>query len=278
MGSQKNRPKKKKAKSKLTAKKADRFTLYESSVYIPEADYDFLQRIFKSHRGRRPKLLREDFAGTSQLAALWVAKDPEARAWAVDLDPEPLAWGRRKHIEPLDDAAQARIEQREENVLTVDVGKVDVVTAFNFSYWIFEERKTMLEYFSKVRAALSDDGLLAVDLMGGPGAQSETEEERDEGGFDYVWEQEPMDAITHHMTCHIHFHFADGSRMRNAFTYEWRLWSLAELRDVMLDAGFSKVDAYWEGTDEDGEGDGVFRKKKHAENEETWIAYLVAWK
>ena len=278
MGSQRKRPKNKKSKSKLTAKKADRFMLYENSVYMPEADYDFIHRIFNSHRKRKPKLLREDFAGTSQLAALWVKNDKDARAWAVDLDPEPLAWGKRKHIDVLDEQAQARVEQREENVLAVDVGTVDVVTAFNFSYWIFEERKTMLEYFTKVKDALGDDGMLVVDLMGGPGAQSETEEERDEGGFDYVWEQEPMDAITHHMTCHIHFHFADGSKMRKAFTYSWRLWSIAELRDVMYDAGFAQVDAYWEGTDEDGEGDGVFRKTRRAENEETFIAYLVGWK
>ena len=80
------------------------------------------------------------------------------------------------------------------------------------------------------------------------------------------------------MDCHIHFAFEDGTRLDNAFDYSWRLWSLAELRDIMYDAGFTTVDTYWEGTDEDGEGDGNFRKKKHAENEETFIAYLVAWK
>ena len=276
MGSQRKRPKKK--KSKITAKNADRYWLYENSVYMPEADYDFIHRIFKRARGRKPMRLREDFAGTSQLAALWVRNDRDSRAWAVDLDPEPLAWGRRVHLDTLEEQARDRVEQLEENVLSVDVGEIDVVTAFNFSYWIFEERKTMLDYFRRVHEALAEDGVLVVDLMGGPGAQSEVEEEREENGFDYVWEQEPMDAISHHMTCHIHFHFRDGSKMRNAFTYSWRLWSLAELRDVMLDAGFASVDAYWEGTDEDGEGDGVFRKKKHAENEDTWIAYLAAWK
>lgn len=277
MGSQRKRPKTKKSKLKLTAKTADRFMLYESSVYMPEADYDFIQKVFKGHRKRKPTLLREDFAGTSQLAALWVKNDKNAQAWAVDLDPEPLNWGLRRHIEPLGDAAE-RLQQLEENVLTVQTPTVDVITAFNFSYWIFEERKIMLEYFGKVLDALGEDGMFVVDLMGGPGTQSETEEERDEGGFDYVWEQEPMDAITHHMICHIHFHFADGSKMRNAFTYNWRLWSITELRDIMLEAGFSSVDAYWEGIDDDGDGDGVFKKKKHAENEETWIAYLVAWK
>lgn len=269
---------KKKKTSRFSADTADRYELYEGSVYMPEADHDFLVKAYRQAHKRRPMRLREDFAGTSQLSALWVKKHPEAEAWAVDLDPEPMKWGYHKHIEPLGDKAK-RVKQLEKNVLEVKTPKVDVVTAFNFSYWIFEERKIMLEYFRKVHRVLNEGGMFAVDLMGGPGAQSECEEEREEdGGFTYVWEQEAMDAITHHMDCHIHFAFEDGTRMDNAFDYSWRLWSLAELRDIMYDAGFTTVDTYWEGTDEDGEGDGNFRKKKHAENEETFIAYLVAWK
>jgi len=46
----------------------------------------------------------------------------------------------------------------------------------------------------------------------------------------------------------------------------------------MFDAGFESVDTHWEGTDEDGEGDGVFSLETAAENEESWVAYLVGWK
>ncbi|MGB0684980.1 MAG: class I SAM-dependent methyltransferase [Planctomycetota bacterium] len=273
------RTKKKRGKRKATiAETADRYELYEGSVYMPEADHDFLVETYRDAHKRRPLRLREDFAGTSQLSALWVDKHPDAQAWAVDLDPEPMAWGKARHIDPLGEKAE-RLLQLEENVLDVQTPQVDVVTAFNFSYWVFEERKLMLEYFRKVLAVLDEGGMFAVDLMGGPGAQSECEEEREEDdGFTYIWEQEVMDAITHHMECHIHFEFEDGSRMQDAFTYSWRLWSLAELRDVMYDAGFTRVDTYWEGTDEDGEGDGVFTRRKHAENEETFVAYLVGWK
>ncbi len=271
----KNRRKK---PSRYTAETADRYELYEGSVYDPDADHDFLVRVYRTARKRRPLLLREDFAGTSKLSALWVNNHRESKAWAVDLDPEPLAWGKEHHIVPLGEKAK-RLQQIEANVLEVKTPAVDVITAFNFSYWIFEERALMLEYFRKVLAALDEKGMFVVDLMGGPGVQSECEEPREEeGGFTYIWEQEVMDAITHHVNCHIHFEFEDGTQLRNAFDYSWRVWSLAELRDILYDAGFEQVDTYWEGTDKNGEGDGVFKKKAHAENEETWIAYLVSWK
>ncbi|MCP4093761.1 MAG: class I SAM-dependent methyltransferase [Planctomycetes bacterium] len=272
------RKRKKKKASRFTAATADRFELYEGSVYDPEADHDFLVKTFQKRRKRRPLTLREDFAGTSLLSSLWIQNHGKTKAWAVDLDSAPLAYGKTKHIEPLGDNAE-RVVQLEENVLSVETPKVDVLTAFNFSYWIFEQRAVMLDYFRKVLGSLEDDGMFVVDLMGGPGVQQPCEEPREEdGGFTYVWEQEVMDAITHHIDCHIHFEFEDGTRMDKAFTYNWRVWSMAELRDIMLDAGFAKVDAYWEGTDKHGEGDGVFKKASNADNEDTWIAYLVAWK
>lgn len=271
----KNRGKK---TSLYTREGADRYELYEGSVYDPDADHDFLVKVYRSARKRRPILLREDFAGTSKLSALWVENHRETKAWAVDFDAEPLEWGKKKHIEPLGEKAE-RLIQLEEDVLKVKTPKVDVLTAFNFSYWIFEERAIMLDYFKKVYKALDKDGMFVVDIMGGPGVQQECVEPREEDlGFTYVWEQEVMDAITGHVDCHIHFEFEDGTEYRNAFDYSWRVWSITELRDIMLEAGFETTHTYWEGADKHGEGDGVFKKKKHAENEETWIAYLVAWK
>ena len=138
----------------------------------------------------------------------------------------------------------------------------------------------MLAYFKSVRESLVDDGVFFLDMFGGPEAIEETKEKTKykEEGFTYIWHQAEFHPVTNYMRCHIHFKFRDGSRLKKAFTYEWRVWSAPEIREVLMDAGFSRVTIYWEGTDEDGEGDGNFKKKKRAENEETWIAYLVAWK
>ena len=37
-----------------------------------------------------------------------------------------------------------------------------------------------------------------------------------------------------------------------------------------------EVDVYWEGEDEDGEANGVFRKRTKADNDPCWNAYIVA--
>ena len=54
--------------------------------------------------------------------------------------------------------------------------------------------------------------------------------------------------------------------------------TLPEIRDVLIDAGFSKVVVYWEGTDEDGEGDGVWAIDDRGEACNGWVAYIAAVK
>ncbi|MCG8557631.1 MAG: methyltransferase domain-containing protein [Proteobacteria bacterium] len=46
----------------------------------------------------------------------------------------------------------------------------------------------------------------------------------------------------------------------------------------LQEAGFSKVDVYWEGEDEDGEGNGEWETVQTAECDPSWIAYLIAEK
>ena len=86
------------------------------------------------------------------------------------------------------------------------------------------------------------------------------------------------DPVTGRCVCHIHFKFPDGSRIKKAFTYDWRIWSLPELREVLEEAGFKKVRVYWEGEDEDGEGNCEFTEDETGEADLAWIAYIVAEK
>ncbi len=67
--------------------------------------------------------------------------------------------------------------------------------------------------------------------------------------------------------------------MRKAFRYEWRLWTLPEIQEILLEAGFREVVVYWEGTDEETEeGDGEWSASTVGEACEGWVAYLVAKK
>ena len=54
------------------------------------------------------------------------------------------------------------------------------------------------------------------------------------------------------------------------------MWSIAEIREILMDAGFSKVITYWEGEDEDGDGDGNFYMSDKEENCESWVTYIAA--
>ena len=80
----------------------------------------------------------------------------------------------------------------------------------------------------------------------------------------------------HAALCHIHFRFPDGTEIKKAFTYDWRLWTLAGIKDALADAGFTESDVFWEGTGKDGEGNGIYRRQVKAENTPGWNAYIVA--
>jgi cyclopropane fatty-acyl-phospholipid synthase-like methyltransferase len=196
----------------------------------------------------------------------------------VDIDPSVLDWGRKNRIGKLPAADQARVQLLESDVMTVDTPAVDLLVAFNFSYFIFDTRDRLREYFRRAHAALVNDGVFFIDLFGGPEAQEETKEKTKHKGFTYIWHQAEFHPVTNYIRCHIHFKFRDGSRIKKAFTYEWRLWSAPELREILLEAGFKKATVYWEGEDEDGEGNGVFTPDEKGEADLAWIAYIVAEK
>jgi hypothetical protein len=265
---------------RYTARAADVHDLYEKSVQDPVPDIALLERWFERVRGRRPLTLREDFGGTAFFCAEWIKSDERRRAMAVDLDARTMAWGRRRHFRPGNPAGAdpARMRFVRANVLAARTPPADVACAINFSWCVFQRRAELLAYFGAVRAALARDGLFALDLHGGTAAFEVCKDERRMGGFTYVWDQGPVDPITHRSIRRIHFEFPDGSRRRGAFRYDWRVWTLPETREALQDAGFRKVDVLWELYDKDGEGSGIFRRVDHAKNEESWVAYLLAWR
>lgn len=261
------------------ARRADKYVLYQEAVQDPEGDVRRLVRMYESRFGRRPKLLREDFSGTAILSCTWVRARREHRAVGVDLDPEPLAWCRDHNLAKLRPEQAARLRLVRGDVRDVRGPRADVLIAFNFSYFIFKERAELLHYFRRARAHLADEGLFVCDLYGGPDSQEERVETRKHDGFDYLWDQDRFDPITHHTECSIHFEFPDGSRLRRVFRYDWRLWMLPELRDLLAEAGFDAVDVYWEGTDRRrNEPNGAFSLRESAPDDPAWIAYLVAVK
>jgi len=273
---------KKTKKSPGGVTRAARHRLYELSVQNAEAEVNFVDDTFHALRGRKARLLREDFCGTANVCCEWVQRRKKNRAIGVDLDPEVLSWGREKRIAPLKKHEADRIRLIEANVLDVDTEAPDIVLAMNFSYWLFKKRSELRRYFRRVRKTLTDDGVLFMDAYGGYDAFREIEEEREiedgDQSFTYVWEQERYEPISGNLLCHIHFAFPDGSRMDRAFSYDWRLWTLPEIRELLDEAGFRNTTVYWQGWDEEGEADGDFKPATEADADAGWICYISAEK
>jgi SAM-dependent methyltransferase len=264
------------------AEQADRHHLYELSVQCSEAEIDFIDATYRRLRGRRARSLREDFCGTANVCCEWVKRRASNRAYGIDIDQSVLDWGRVNNLSRLSDAQRSRLELRREDVLKANTAPSDVILAMNFSYWLFTERKKLKRYFRSVKHALAEDGIFFIDAYGGYDAFRVIEEERlidaDGWHFTYIWEQQLYEPISGRLLCNIHFAFPDGSRLDQAFCYDWRLWTLPEIRELLTEAGFRRVTVYWQGWDADGEADGNFQPAEQGEAEAGWICYLTAEK
>ena len=262
-----------------TAATSDHHELYELSVQTPKEEVEFIDKVFKSITNRLPATFREDFCGTHILSSAWVIRRATNHAYGVDLDPSVLAWGAAHRKQQLSPGAHKRLHTVQGNVLSHKGDLVDVVAAFNFSYYIFKKRAELLRYFKFARTRLKKDGVFFLDCYGGYESFSEQNEERNLDGFTYIWDTAKYNPISGEVLNHIHFKFPDGTQIRKAFTYDWRLWTIAELQELLADAGFKRSTVYWEGTDHaTGGGNGIFRKATQGEACAGWIAYIAAEK
>lgn len=277
MGKSKHKSKKTKQKKPTMAQRADKHVLYEMSVQCPEMEIDFIDATYRKLRGRHAALLREDFCGTANNSCEWVRRRATNTAYGIDIDDSVLEWGRQHHLSGLDKHQAQRIHLIRGDVLSAKVPLVDVVLAMNFSYFIFRDRTTMKKYFKKIYRSIKDDGVFFLDAFGGYEAFRVMEESTKYNGFTYVWDQAKYDPITGHGTFYIHFRFKDGSRLEEAFTYDWRVWTLRELIELLEESGFN-AGIYWEGTDADGEGNGIYTPATEGDADAGWVAYIVATK
>ena len=272
---------------KTMAERRDPFALYESSVQRPEDDVAFFAETYRRLRGREAKVLREDFCGTAKLSLCWCRSARGRRALGVDLDGPTIAAARRRNLDPHARELRGRLELVQGDVLQTRRTNADVICAMNFSFCVFKQRAQLARYLRAARAGLSEKGLLFLELYGGTGATDAVEEERELNGFTYVWEQKRYDPITGETLCHIHFKFPDGSRIDRAFTYDWRLWTIPELRELLLECGYSRVRVFWATCDESDTansdddmiyGDGDYVELDSVDQQYSWLVYVVAEK
>jgi len=264
----------------------DRQLLYTAAVQHVDLDLDLLTRIYRGARRRPPARLREDFCGTAALACAWVGRGAGRHAWGVDLHAPTLAWARRRRLPHLG-AAAARLALIHGDARAVSRRRVDVITALNFSYWVFKTRRGLRNYLLAARRSLRAGGMLFLDAFGGTDAQqallerSRIPASRGPGGerippFTFEWEQASFNPVDHHLRCHIHFRLRDGRVMRRAFSYDWRMWTLPELRELIAEAGFRGSRVYLQNWDDaSGRALTTYSPRARFENQSGWLVYVV---
>lgn len=229
------------------------FDLYEMCVQAPELEARFL----RSLHGANGTVLGEDFAGPAGVSRAWLTLNPAHSAVASDFDPLPLehAQYRLKHTLP---GALPRFNTRTNDVLETG-DRVDIIASFNFAACELLTRDKLVTYFRHALFRLNANGVLALDTYTGPDAMvpgvSTQSVETHFGLVEYQWRQVSADIATGRVVNAIDFTLPDARRFKDAFVYDWRLWTVPELRDAMREAGFRSTevhDAYGGALDGDG--------------------------
>lgn len=261
-----------------------KYDLYEFSVQSPREDIDFILTLAENVRGYRPVSLREDFCGSFRMCYEWVKRGPKNTALGLDIDPEPIAYGERTHLPRLTADERKRLKIARQDVLRPTREKVDLIIACNFSFCVFKDRTTLVRYFRACLQSLAPGGLLLLEAAGGPGMEETVKEPKVMKGlkglkkpFTYIWDQKSFNPINRNGIYAIHYKVPGRALMKDVFTYDWRLWTLPEIREAMEAAGFKKSVIYWETTLR-GKGTNEYIETEEGDNAWSWIAYPIGIK
>lgn len=267
-----------KVQKKNTHRVFDKYDYYHEAVQSADTDVLFLRKAYRELKGKEPKSFREDFCGTFALSCEWIKLGPKMESFGVDFDPEPLEYGRNHHLPKLKPDQQKRLHLLEGNVLKAKLPATDLAIAMNFSYYIFKSRENLKQYFANSLKGLKKDGLFLLDCFGGKQCQDQIEEVTNFGRFKYYWDQTGFDPVTNQALFYIHFKPKGQKKIERVFSYDWRMWTIPEIRELLHEVGFKKTHVFWEGTTRKGEGNGHFTRTEKGEPCESWIAYIAAEK
>lgn len=78
--------------------------------------------------------------------------------------------------------------------------------------------------------------------------------------------------------CDTNSRMKDGSVLHEAFKFQFRMYSIPEIREALEDAGFSNSKVYWSAKSKDAEdrGEHLFEEIYETVQTDTWTAMIVA--
>ena len=245
--------------TELEAASLDRFDLYEFCVQSPAYDAKMLSAIHGGTGRRSARVLGEDFCGPAAICRAWIdLSQKHHTAVAVDRDAPTLsrAISMNAQSQPGDPRS---VGPERSGVLYIldDVrnvrDRVDILCALNYSICELHRRTDLVGYLLNARKRLTAGGTFVCDIYAGfdstlPGTTSRTMKHPSGATIVYHWEQREADPLTGMVENAIHFDIKLGKgkveRLRDAYVYHWRLWTIPELREAMSEAGFVTTAVY----------------------------------
>ena len=221
-------------------KKFDKYKYYFESVQSPETDVKFFDQIYRKTFNKEALVLREDFCGTFSICCEWSKLGSQKKAFGVDLDEEPIRYGYDHYYSQLTESQKSRVHILQQNVLNSELPNSDLVAALNFSYFLFKRREDLKAYFQNVYNRINSEGLFVVDCFGGPATQEPNVEETEHEDFSYFWDQDYYNPINNYAQFYIHFKPKGGKKVKQAFSYDWRMWSLPEIQQPRIVSLYKK--------------------------------------
>lgn len=167
--------------------------------------------------------------------------------------------------------------------------EADVVFVGNFSIGYFLDRRGLVRYLERSRRVLGrSGGVFVCDTYGGASAFSlgSTTRKRVGPGGEFVhyhWSHDAVDPLTGMVENSISFRVEVGGEivreMPRAFVYRWRLWSIAELREAMMEAGFVRTAVFVDvvGEDAGGRAAEIEAVVDPAELGGDWVVMVAGW-
>lgn len=237
----------------------DIHSLYELCAQNPPRDAKLLRAIHAdaTRTPRKNLVLAEDFCGTAALSRAWCDLSPAFSAVAADI-----------HAPTLNRARQLSTNHPRIKLIRADVRTVkdpaDLIAVLNFSICELHARGDLVAYFKHARSRLARRrGAFVCDLYGGADSyqtglldQTISPPRGHPASKDrilYSWEQRAADPLTARVVNAMHFDVRPGGPKSgtarhqvflDAFVYDWRLWTIPELREAMLEAGFKHTAVY----------------------------------
>jgi hypothetical protein len=258
------------------AERADRHRLYERSVQSTEDEVPLIAQIYEERRGRKPRMLREDFCGTANLACAWVRDNQRHHAVGVDIDSHVLQWGHENNLSQLTPGELRRISLVNDDVLEASTPPRPTYSSRSISATGYSSAATScLRTFRAARRSLAGTVSSCSTSSAVPTRSPNAGSARPSAASPSLGAGE-LRADQRRLPVPHPLRLSRRVEARRAFSYDWRLWTLPEVRELLAEAGFRRTAVYWEQTGSDGEGNGEYAPAERGDSDPAWIAYVVA--